>query len=259
MISVSPCQFVRDMNTSKECRRGNIEKMLFRCSKGKICSSNFYLIDAGWRIEPLYTVFCFDESVTYFLVSSLVYISEKPLSSINSQAPFDDLIASSLDALEQTSAKQSAWDNADPCPIRKTFESIDDFLAQYRHNRSSILSFLSCLDEPDNAVTSSGITTDCSIPIPIHKIPSQTSSKRSSPTTYAVSDAGEEQAVATPTNRARNHQIHPQPDRKNGLSSRSGESKEEIRRSKNREYQRRFREKKMRLELQRQLLASKHP
>ena len=112
-----------------------------------------------------------------------------------SQTAFDELISCSPLVLEPFQSRSLCSNVNNP-------GSIDDFLAEYRHESSSILSFLSSLEETNTA-----------------------------------SRVDKQQKSGSGAKKA--------------LSKTDSESQEERRRRKNCEYQRRFREKKMRLELQR--------
>ena len=112
-----------------------------------------------------------------------------------SQTVFDELISCTPVVLEPFQSRSLCSNVNNP-------GSIDDFLAEYRHESSSILSFLSSLEETNTA-----------------------------------SRVDKQQKSGSGAKKA--------------LSKTDSESQEERRRRKNCEYQRRFREKKMRLELQR--------
>ena len=168
---------------------------------------------------------------------------------MTSQASFDDLIACSLAALEPF----------DTCQARsnmKSSGSIDDFLADYQHERSSIQSFFSSLEEPEPAhLKRCGLKQHISAcfldPAPLSpKLCVSTqpvASFEAAQPTHAETTSCSLKRADTKQQRAS--------VRKTLRSKTNLESKEERRRSKNCEYQRRFREKKMRLEMQRQFMA----
>ena len=60
---------------------------------------------------------------------------------MNSKSNFEELIRCSIASLETLQPRNLG-------PSLKSSGSIDDFLAEYRHESSSIVSFLSCLEEP---------------------------------------------------------------------------------------------------------------
>ena len=158
---------------------------------------------------------------------------------MNWQSPFEVLISSAACKENDDSRTpiQSPLSSRFPVSSSKTSGSIDDFLADYRHERSSILLFLSCLEEPENKI-------DQSSDITIHSNSSYmvgTSSLRQPHDLAAPNGKGESGTTICTAGR-------------NQSSTRAvpaivtDESKEEQRRKRNREYQRRFRERKMRLD-----------
>ena len=131
--------------------------------------------------------------------------------------------------------------------LHDTSETIDDFLAHYKHESSSIQSFMSCLDESETVAThsadrSSGIQTIAYMPDPASK---------------AASRRPHDAFPAARCKRARPADRPPNgSDSWNSHLSNEYISDDERRRIRNREYQRRFREKKIRREQQRLSMAT---
>ena len=71
---------------------------------------------------------------------------------MNSKANFDKLIQCSLASLEPIQPRNLG-------SSLKSSGSIDDFLAEYRHESASVVSFLSCLEEPPRKDPASSNTT----------------------------------------------------------------------------------------------------
>ena len=162
-----------------------------------------------------------------------------------SQTVFDELISCTPVVLEPFQSRSL-------CPNVNNPGSIDDFLAEYRHESSSILSFLSSLEETNTAnnmsCTSKPLNSSW-----VHD-PSIDLCKRSVrfPSSAATAEVKIGTTVAESRKRSRvDKQQKSDSCSKTTLSKTDRESQEERRRRKNCEYQRRFREKKMRLELQR--------
>ena len=136
-------------------------------------------------------------------------------------------------------------------------ETIDDFLADYKHESSSIQSFMSCLDESETSHSA-----DRSFGI-------QTMANTINPTSKAASprpDIGRDTSSLDDTfpsercKRAKSADSADSPlnvfDSWNVVSDNVNMSDDERRRIRNREYQRRFREKKIRREQQRLSMAT---
>jgi hypothetical protein len=174
------------------------------------------------------------------------------------QRTFEELFASSLAALDQIAAEPSH----DYCQMNARNEnqnstslqssgSVDDFLVEYQAENSTIVQFMSSLEEPE---LMSAQATLSSWPL-IH-------ARSSQPIQLALPD--------TTASSPRGSVDHDKPmqsdtDSKKQVISKSfqikltAESKAERRREKNREYQRRFREKKLRLEIQRTFMRAPAP
>ena len=168
------------------------------------------------------------------------------------QASFDELFLSSLAALEP-------FDTCDACSNVNSTGSIDDFLADYRHERSSIQSFLSNLEEPEAVNLQRSKFEDQKSAFPLD---SALHSSKPTITTGAIWSFEAKQSThaevsCKQTEGANKHQKAPH--RKILRSRTDSESQKERRRRKNCEYQRRFREKKMRLEMQRLYMAACSP
>ena len=160
------------------------------------------------------------------------------------QASFDELISYSL--------------GCESCPNVKSSGSIDDFLADYRHERSSIQSFISSLE--DDVKSRSFEHHDVTCPVGLS---SRASKPLHSTSTLPVASIEEKKSNLSTDfkgKRIRETSNSQTVSARKAVRSRTdNESKEERRRSKNCEYQRRFREKKMRLEMQRQYMAACPP
>ena len=128
-------------------------------------------------------------------------------------------------------------------------ETIDDFLADYKHESSSIQSFMSCLDESETAHPadrSLGIQTIAYMPDPTLKaastlpdIDQDTSSFEDAIHAARCKRAKPADSADRPPNVFESWKTH---------SSKENMSDDDRRRIRNREYQRRFREKKIRRE-----------
>ena len=162
-----------------------------------------------------------------------------------SQTVFDELISCTPVVLEPFQSRSL-------CPNVNNPGSIDDFLAEYRHESSSILSFLSSLEETNTASNMSCTSKHLNsswIQDPAIDLCMKSPRLPSSATNIEVKA---ETTVAESRKRSRgDKQQKSDSCSKTTLSKTDRESQEERRRRKNCEYQRRFREKKMRLELQR--------
>ena len=170
---------------------------------------------------------------------------------MNSEANFDKLIQCSLESLEPLQLG----------PSLRSSGSIDDFLAEYRHERSSIVSFLSCLAEPtctdpasnNNTHLDAALGSDSEVARqqPPHRIVMSREIGQSDPID------GREKVVATSSRkRTRETRQRSESSRKVARTKAHNESKEERRRIKNCEYQRRFRERRLRLEMQQLWMAT---
>ena len=144
--------------------------------------------------------------------------------------------------------------DCNPRPELKSSGSIDDFLANYRHESSSIVSFLSCLEKPEisgnhlNSTTKQPRSSQISDRLP--KVSSQPSSATLSTMSFLTSGVVQETLTTKSPKQPRKVK---QVETSISARPRTGdESEQERKRRKNREYQQRFREKKMRLQLQRQ-------
>ena len=135
--------------------------------------------------------------------------------------------------------------------------TVDDFLADYKHESSSIESFMSCLDESEtshSADRSFGIQTISYMPDPTSKAANR------------CIDIGRDNSSlddafpAARCKRAKSADRADSPpnvfDSWNAVSVNVNMSDDERRRIRNREYQRRFREKKIRREQQRLSMAT---
>ena len=157
------------------------------------------------------------------------------------QASFDELFLSSLAALEP-------FDTCDACSNVNSTGSIDDFLADYRHETSSIVSFLSCLEESEIANHQNCLLEQDSRCYKKHSA-SHSSSKRPKIAAMNVAGIGAEQATQSRKRHREAGERQPVSACKATRTDADDKSREERRRSKNCEYQRRFREKKRLLEL----------
>ena len=123
--------------------------------------------------------------------------------------------------------------------------SIDDFLAHYRLEDTSIQSFLSCLEEPMGAKdqessTSEHLSSTCMLDQGSDAVCS-TSTDSSFVDTQTTSTAPSRKRTSAPDQLARPL---------DGNLETNEDSEDERRRIRNREYQRRFRAKKIRQEMQ---------
>ena len=138
-------------------------------------------------------------------------------------------------------------------------ETIDDFLAHYKHESSSIQSFMSCLDESETVTThsagrSSGIQSIAYTPDPMSKVASRLHNigRDASSLEDALPAASCKRARPADTaDSLQNVFVSWSKDLSN-----DNMSDDERRRIRNREYQRRFREKKIRREQQRISMAT---
>jgi hypothetical protein len=171
----------------------------------------------------------------------------RKIRNMNSQLTFEELIASSLTALDQISPEPAL----DPDCFKTTPQSqskrstlqssgsIDDFLAEYRHEDATIVQFMSCL-EGQELVPSA--TSESSFPESHARIFEESDRAKSDTSSYSGALASATVGTNSKTSAAVAQ-----------ISLRvkmSPEKKAEMRRDKNREYQRRFREKKLRLDMQ---------
>ena len=163
--------------------------------------------------------------------------------------------------MEEMCRQRPLW-QCGPRPDLERSVSIDDFLAGYRHERNYILSFLTCLDEPasDHATLSKNASLLHGL-LPVSCVSSQRSCSTLPSSTIASFEEMHRPQATTIQDIDRKRSCPPDaaPARKSGRTKAFPESHEERRRRKNREYQRRFREKRMRLELQRQFHAACPP
>ena len=168
------------------------------------------------------------------------------MTTMNFQETFDELISCSMAALEPLQGYK-------PCSTLKSSHSIDDFLADYRHESSSIVSFLSCLEESDIATYHSG-TISCAHSFWKNASASHAYHQRPEFSTLNIGSIGAKQCdESRKRGRDASHQ-QPLPALK-AVRAETDDQKER-RRRKNCEYQRRFREKKIRLEMQRRYTAT---
>ena len=171
---------------------------------------------------------------------------------MNSKANFDKLIQCSLASLEPLQPRNLG-------PSLKSSGSIDDFLAEYRHEGTSIVSFFSCLAEPTCADPASSTTRlDAAL-----GFESELARKQQPPLRIVMSreigesDPIDERVVATSSRkRTKVSQPRSESSRKVARTKAHNESKEERRRIKKCEYQRRFRERRLRLEMQQLWMAT---
>ena len=126
--------------------------------------------------------------------------------------------------------------------------SIDDFLAHYRLEDTSIQSFLSCLEEPMGAKDQESSTSEhLSSTIMLDQgsdtvCSTSTSTDSSFVDTQTTSTAPSRKRTSAPDQLAR--------PLDGNLETNEADSEDERRRIRNREYQRRFRAKKIRQEMQ---------
>ena len=131
-------------------------------------------------------------------------------------------------------------------------ETIDDYLADYKHESSSIQSFISCLDESETthlADRSFGIQTKA------HKTDPTSNTESPRPDSGRDTSSLDDAIHAARCKRAKSAESADRPpnvfDSCNAISGNDDMSDDERRRIRNRQYQRRFREKKIRREQQR--------
>ena len=160
---------------------------------------------------------------------------------MNFQGTYDNSISCSQDAFVEPFS-------SDSCPTFNGFGSIDDFLADYRHETSSIVSFLSCLEESEIANHQNCLLEQDSRCYKKHSA-SHSSSKRPKIAAMNVAGIGAEQATQSRKRHREAGERQPVSACKATRTDADDKSREEQRRSKNCEYQRRFREKKRLLEL----------
>ena len=174
---------------------------------------------------------------------------------MNSKANFDKLIQCSLASLVPIQPRNLG-------SSLKSSGGIDDFLPEYRHESTSVVSFLSCLEEPPRKDPASNNTTrrDTALgfesQIARHQ---QLPLKIKENQKIGQSDPidGREKVVATSSRkRTRETRQRSESSRKVARTKAHNESKEERRRIKNCEYQRRFRERRLRLEMQQLWMAT---
>ena len=169
-----------------------------------------------------------------------------------SQTAFDELISCSPVVLEPFQSRSLCSNVNNP-------GSIDDFLAEYRHESSSILSFLSSLEETNTASNISCTSQHLNPSWIEDSVYHSWMRSLKLPSSAANIQVQIKTTVAESRKRSREDQQQKSySGAKKALSKTDSESQEEQRRSKNCEYQRRFREKKMRLELQ-QLYSAAFP
>ena len=152
-----------------------------------------------------------------------------------SQPTFEMLIANSLAALENSGELLMIPANHHQNPIATLISpgSIGDFLAEYEHENKSISDIMLYLD---------GFTSALSEQTPMFTPPDKLHQVHTTKTSKKIKSGGEPMEKFRPA---------PLITKEFCTSKITAESREELRRSKNREYQRRFREKKIRLELER--------
>ena len=167
------------------------------------------------------------------------------------QHSFEELIASSLSALDTITVEPTKNQitnvlHQDRFPGKNTHlrssGSIDDFLMDYKHENTSILQFMTSLEEPELELAQ---RRSDSLHLPLVGLAASQSSLSCSlnaelaPSVLVTAN----RTPITLNSRA-------VASCKKSRTRMSPESKAELRRIKNREYQRRFREKRLRLELQ---------
>ena len=170
------------------------------------------------------------------------------------QQNFEDLIASSLSALDEIAFENTSnhcFNHANiqsipkKCANLQSSGSVDDFLADYRHEDASILQFMSCLEEPERpSMHLHKSSPPASEYGPAHSTqPRQEVNMRQDPSNDLKINVVRSNASSKPKAGV-DASLKPMRVRL------PAEGKAERRREKNREYQRRFREKKMRLKFQ---------
>ena len=181
---------------------------------------------------------------------------------MNTQAKSARLVSNFLPAFSSNIESQNPLWRCDAGKTLHDYGTIDDFLADYRHESCDILSFLSCLEESEIASNNKGIDLEDPRSKMVLTSAEHAWSQHLSSLcpTSAVGTFGKQQATFTAVGekRARDFAVDMIDVRSSGKITRFDvdcASQDELRRRKNREYQRRFREKKMRLELQRRASA----
>ena len=181
---------------------------------------------------------------------------------MNTQAKSARLFSNSLPVLGRNIERQSPLWRCDAYNTLQSYGTINDFLADYRHESCDVLSFLSCLEESEIASNNKGIDLEDPRSKMVLTSAEHAWSQHLSSLcpTSAVGTFGKQQATFTAVGekRARDFAVDMIDVRSSGKITRFDvdcASQDELRRRKNREYQRRFREKKMRLELQRRASA----
>ena len=134
----------------------------------------------------------------------------------------------------------------DPCPNLQSSWSIDDFLAHYRLEDTSIQSFLSCLEESMGEDQESSTSEHRSSTIMLD----QGSDTVCSTSTSTDSSFVDTQTTSTAPSRKRTSAPDQLARPLDGNLETNEDSEDERRRIRNREYQRRFRAKKIRQEMQ---------
>jgi hypothetical protein len=151
------------------------------------------------------------------------------------QSSFDEAINDALAASESLRGRSETTEQCMLFSARVSSSgSIDDFLAEYELETKSISDFMLCLEDQSIAASHH---TKCNMDIFLYPKPAAAISKK-----VNRSASNDTRIVIEKKEPCTNH---------SDASKMSAESREELRRSKNREYQRRFREKKIRLELER--------
>jgi hypothetical protein len=185
------------------------------------------------------------------------------------QCSFDELIAKSLSALdranndgESTIQFNQTTVGFDPASsVGSIPNSIDTFLADYRHELSSIRDFIFHADDLSETQPSHlfenrcfAETTPCSSNIVVPNIPCDSKSSAAWVSSVEKTNKHCSKSADQPP---RADGVRDVAEASSPISKRrvriklSAEKKEERRRDQNREYQRRYREKRMRLEMQR--------
>ena len=178
------------------------------------------------------------------------------------QDAFEELIATSLPTLEvivldqpQNNSYHQTSNQIRPSKSQNLTSSgsIDDFLLDYRHEDTSILQFMSCLEDSELvSIRSDASRRPSSDHISAQSVLQCRRTQQSS--SLSTDPPAPSTAVASPKATAKLNARTDAPCK--GLRIKmTAESKAERRREKNREYQRRFREKKMRLQVQQMFVA----
>ena len=134
-----------------------------------------------------------------------------------------------------------------PCPTSMRSGSIDDFLADYQHESSSIIAFMNCLEEP-KALEAKPVKDTTENSTLLRKLNTFSNALRKKHTFFSLpADSGKAKPTLVTGSRTRSREIeHQLPN-----SVEMAQSDEvERRRIRNREYQRRFREKRIQHELE---------